>query len=202
MVNYCQNCNRLIDASQKYCSNGCWADRYSYSRELVLSRIYELSLKLGRSPSKREYKQYSTAIKLFGTWNNALLAAGLAPNRSADKKMYNRRRCVAKDGHKCDSISELIIDNWLDLHSISHQKDACYPSGNFRADWSLPDGTLIEYFGLATDSTRYDLAIKHKKQICMESKVKLIEIYPCDLYPNVKLDSKFTVELDFSLRLE
>lgn len=60
--------------------------------------------------------------------------------------MYKRRICIARDGHICNSVSELIIDNWLHKHNITHQKEAPYPKGKFVADWAIATNTLVEYF--------------------------------------------------------
>lgn len=151
-------------------------------------QIKLLSLKLGRTPTRRECKHYSSCQKHFGSWNNALEAAGLTPYRSLNQRMYKRRKCIAKDGHVCNSVSELIIDNWLYSHKISHQKETPYPKGNFKADWSLKKDVFIEYFGLAKDSRRYDDEIKKKQKICQTSNVNLIEIYSQDLFPNNRLE--------------
>ena len=105
--------------------------------------------------------------------------------------MYRRTRTKARDGHVCDSVSEALIDNWLHQHKISHARDAKYPTTKHRADWSIQDGKVfIEYFGLAKDSPRYDREVKIKKNLCRKNKIKLIEIYPSDLYPKVSLEHK------------
>lgn len=102
--------------------------------------------------------------------------------------MYRRRKCFAQDGHICNSVSELIIDNWLYKHNIVHKKEVSYPKGKFTADWSLTENTFIEYFGLANDSKRYDKEVKKKQQICKTSGVTLIEIYSKDLFPKNRLE--------------
>ena len=135
------------------------------------------------------------AIRIFGSWNNAILAAGFEPNRSHDQKMYRRSKTKATDGHLCDSISEAIIDNWLTQNNIPHKRDMPYPSTKHKADWAINDSTIfIEYFGLANDSLRYDSSIKEKIRICKENKIKLIDIYPKDLYPKSNLN-KILVKL-------
>ncbi len=129
-----------------------------------------------------------TAIHKFGSWNNAVTAAGLEPHRSDDNRMYHRTKTKAQDGHVCDSVSGAIIDNWLTKNNISHVRDTKYPTTNHRADWSVKNGKVfIEYFGLAKDSPRYDRAVKEKIKLCRKNKIKLIGIYPKDLYPNNQL---------------
>lgn len=127
----------------------------------------------------------------FGSWNLAILATGLTPNRSHSQRMYKRLNAKANDGHMCDSISEAIIDNWLAARNIPHQKGGRYPGTNFRTDWAIGN-TFVEYFGLAKDSPRYDREIKKKRNFCRSRNIKLIELYPHELYPKVVLETKFS----------
>lgn len=150
--------------------------------------------KLGRVPAKREIFKLARASEYtFGSWTNAVVAAGLIPNRSHDHRMYKRTRTKAKDGHVCDSISEAIIDNWLVDNKIAHERDFPYPGSNHKADWAINKKTFIEYFGLAKDSPRYYRDIKTKQRLCKKLGIKLIGIYPRDLYPKLNLDLKLAV---------
>ncbi|PIW97610.1 glycerol kinase, partial [Candidatus Jorgensenbacteria bacterium CG_4_8_14_3_um_filter_38_10] len=61
----------------------------------------------------------------------------------------------ALDGHYYDSISELLIDNWLYKKKILHERDAHYPGTHHKADWGILIGNqkiFVEYFGLINDS--------------------------------------------------
>lgn len=179
----------------KYCSQTCYwrsAGRRKYTKEGLLLLIQKSSRKLGRVPGRREMRKISEACrKEFGSWNKAVTAAGLTPNRSHDDRMYKRSVTKAKDGHVCDSVSEVLIDNWLYEHGISHERNAKYPKTNHRADWKIQDGTFVEYFGLAQDSPRYDRTVQEKIKLCKGADVSLIALYPRDLYPKLKLDIKF-----------
>ncbi len=147
--------------------------------------------KLKRTPAKREMLDIaSAAVNTFKTWNGAIKAAGLVTNRSHDHRMYKRVMTTARDGHSCDSISEAIIDNWLTEHKIAHQRDVKYPDTNHKADWVIGKRIFVEYFGLANDSPRYDREIRKKRAICKKVGIKLIAIYPKDLYPQVRLEKK------------
>lgn len=184
---YCKYCGSNTRGSKKYCSMKCWGKDHEISREEIIKRLLILSTKLNRSPTRRECGYHRSCTKHFGSWNNALIAAGLEPNRSLNQKMYKRRKCFAKDGHICNSVSELIIDNWLFKNQISHKKEIKYPVGKFKADWLIENNVLVEYFGLAHDSKRYDEDISKKRLISKEAGIKLVEIYSKDIYPKDNL---------------
>ena len=106
--------------------------------------------------------------------------------------MYKRVMGKAGDGHLCDSISELLIDNWLHKNKIPHERDAHYPKTNHKADWKIltqNKNIFVEYFGLDNDSPRYDRSIKEKELICKEQNIVLIGIYPKDIYPKINLEN-------------
>jgi len=167
--------------------------------EDLIKVIRESAKRLKRVPSKREMGSIDDCCrKVFGSWNNAVLASGLVPNRSHAARMYKRINAVATDGHLCDSISELLIDNWLTKNEIKHERSALYPDTNHRADWGILVGKrkiLVEYFGLANDSPRYDRVIQEKIKLCAKNKIALISIYPKNIYPKelleVNLRNKF-----------
>lgn len=194
-VRYCAvpGCKNPVKRTEsKYCSTACGKKgRFKYTQEGIIGVIKKYSEKMDRIPTKRELTEVShRAINLFGSWNSAIIAAGLEPNRSHDNRMYKRLFGKAKDGHSCDSVSEILIDNWLTENQISHARETKYPTTNHMADWSIEDGKIfIEYFGLAKDSPRYDRSIKTKIKICRKNNIKLIGIYPKHLYPKNKLDS-------------
>lgn len=184
-------CSRRFKGKTKYCSMICYGhSRKKYTLEELIEKLKQKSILFGRMPAKREVKPLADAcVNAFGSWNNAILAAGLKPNRSHSQRMYRRMNTTAKDGHACDSISEAIVDNWLTDHRIKHARDASYPSTHHKADWDI-GGTFVEYFGLAKDSPRYDRAIKTKRDLCRKHNIPLVEIYPEDIYPSIILESK------------
>lgn len=191
----CRGCSKRFNGGNLYCSHACVKKaRERHNPQDLIAAINSVSKKLGRVPAKREVLELaSSCTYAFGSWNNAIAAAGLQPNRSHDHRMYKRMRTAAVDGHLCDSISEAIIDNWLHRNGIKHERDAFYPSGKYKTDWVLKNGTFVEYFGLAADSPRYDRDVKVKKEICRKYGIKLVAIYPEDLYPTLNLDKKFNV---------
>ena len=195
---YCaySGCKNVVKrVGSPFCSIECGKlSKFKYTKEEIVALIKGYVAKTNRVPSKREVPEIShRAIHLFGSWNNALIIAGLTPNRSHDNQMYKRLNGKAADGHPCDSVSEILVDNWLTQHNVSHTRDAHYPSTKHKADWSIDNGKIfVEYFGLANDSARYDREIRIKQGLCRKNNIKLVEIYPSDLYPIVSLDNKFS----------
>jgi len=189
----CKYCSIEFRGLNIYCSGSCFRKgRNKYSLEQLISIIKSAARERGRAPAKRELSEIAEAcVYRFGTWNKGIKAAHLSPNRSDNNRMYKRAITKANDGHLCDSISEAIIDNWLTNNDINHKRDVCYPSTRHRADWGLDNGTYVEYFGLAQDSPRYDRNIQVKKELCKKYGIRLIAIYPQDLYPRQNLKLKF-----------
>ena len=99
---------------------------------------------------------------------------------------------VSKDGHVCDSIAEMSIDDYLYERNIEHQRSVSYPEGTYTADFKIGN-YLIEYFGLTGEHKRYDELRKIKQQLVRKYELNLIEIYPRDLYPENKLESILSV---------
>lgn len=200
----CENCGkefkRWIVGNKKYCSRNCRNVAENYTKEELLEIIKIAVKKLKRVPSKRELIKIDKAcVKFFGSWNNAISTAGFTPNRSHNDRMYKRSICKSNDGHLCDSVSELLIDNWLYKNRIQHERDAFYPTTNHKADWKILNNNkeyFVEYFGLANDSPRYDRSIKEKLTICNNHKINLIEIYPKDLYPKINLENNLKIKFE------
>lgn len=189
----CKNRYKKSSGNKKYCSRKCRNEAECYTSEELLNIIKKATKKLKRVPARRELLKGNTRayIKLFGSFNNAITAAGFTPNRSHDNRMYKRTRAKSIDGHLCDSISELLIDNWFYKNNILHKKDVLYPTTNHKADWKIFSKNkefFVEYFGLANDSPRYDRSIKEKQMLCRKQNISLIAIYPKDLYPKTYLD--------------
>lgn len=191
---YKKNTNNI-----KYCSLSCRRKAEQKTPEELINIIKETAKKLKRAPARRELKRINDPCrKVFGSWNKAVAAAGLKPNRSHENRMYKRIITKATDGHPCDSISELLIDNWFIKNKIGHERNVSYPNTNHKADWGINfqgKTIFVEYFGLAKDSSRYDRSIAKKKTLCSKHKIKLIEVYPWDLYPEKNLDIKLKIFL-------
>lgn len=191
----CANCGRLfyrkpsaIRSDDVYCSARCFyeATHPLYSREQLLAILKDFFYKNQRVPYHAEfrsdplYPDPSSYVAVFGSWNKALEEAGLNPNKS-----LLGCRCVAQDGHKCHSLAEKIIDDWLSGHLIEHDKEVFYPSSLKRADWRVGN-ICIEYLGVSISynhriNHEYQNAILEKRQLCQKHSLALIELYPDDL---------------------
>jgi hypothetical protein len=121
---------------------------------------------------------------LGGSWFKAMFDAGCLP----EGMVLSGRgiRCMAADGHECNSIAEMIIDNLLSEKNIAHTKEPYYPyhprlnpGTGKRADWKIGD-KLVEYFGLAGNAA-YDLRTIEKLQLAREEGLQLVALYPEDL---------------------
>ncbi len=148
-----------------------------YTKEDLLNKIKEFYAREGRIPLKREFNMYGEYQRRFGSWNNAIQLAGFSANPVVFSKRYR-----SIDGHLCDSLAEKIIDDFLYLSSIPHERSVAYPENpKFKADFTVR-GTFIEYFGLANEVDSYDKGILRKRKICSENGIPLIELYPADLF--------------------
>ncbi len=157
-----------------------------YTKEYIIFGIQKFFSDHKRIPLKRELNRfYRPSRRHFGTWNNAIIAAGFKPNPVLFAEHH-----IAKDGHKCDSIAEMIIDDYFYKRQIKHERCCSYPEGTYTVDFKI-NNYFIEFFGLAGEHKRYDELRAIKQKLAIKHKLKLIEIYPNDLYPIHKLDTIF-----------
>lgn len=120
-----------------------------------------------------------TAKKLFGGWNKMMIELGYT-----DIFVGPKRKLKSKDEHKCDSASEVIIDNFLYQHGIIHERSKNYPSSKKNCDFYLPEHDLwIEFAGLC-GYDYYDKTMQEKIEISKLHKLNLIIITKQDLYKN------------------
>lgn len=182
-IKRCKYCGKRMFKYRIYCSVKCKAKDKTISKEEILKQITSFHEKHRRIPLKREFNHYSAARKRFGNWNNAIKVAGFKPNpvMFADK-------CIANDGHACDSVAEKIIDDYLYERDIPHIRNIAYPEGVYTADFKI-GSNLVEYFGLAGEHRRYDELRVIKQKLARKYKLKLIQLYPKDLYPHSRLEA-------------
>jgi len=192
----CPHCNLKFypnKVDQTFCSSDCHYinlhGRDKFDKDSFISELIEMSNGIGTRLQKREvpHYMYSNAVRLFGSWNVAVEEAGLVPN---DRK-YVRNRYTAKDGHIADSLSELVVDNFLYDNGVKHDIHVQYPfDGNYVCDFYLPTYDVwVEYFGLYDEIDSYTKDANHKIKTCDDNGLTLISIFPRDLYPNINLNS-------------
>lgn len=182
-----KNCSKRIPEGNKYCSNKCQGavTRKSLDehRADVISAVRKFYREHHRVPVRKEmYNLYEKARKGFGTWNNAIKAAGFEPNPVLFAKKYS-----ANDGHKCDSLSEKIIDDWLSARKISHEIHVPYEGTSMTVDFKVGD-VFIEFLGLAGEVREYDRLLKEKRKLWKKHGLDVIEVYPKDIFPKSHLD--------------
>jgi len=152
-------------------------------RDEILVWISNFYQKEGRIPLKKECPHEKAARIIFGSWNKAIETVGFSPNPVRFAKKY-----LANDGHKCDSLAEKIIDDWLTTQNILHLKSPRYPNSKFTSDFKIGN-TYLEFFGLSNGLKKYDQLMREKLQMVKNNNFQLIQIYPKDILPKLKLDT-------------
>lgn len=188
-VKICAFCGEEFKSREKYCSVKCKNLSEIIPELKLLTLIKKFVKKNGRIPYKWEIGHYSAMRGRFGTWNKAIEAAGFLPNPVMFAKKY-----IAKDGDKCDSLAEKIIDDYLSKRKIKHIRNFLYPGKQgFTVDFKVGE-TWIEFFGLSGGLKRYDELKERKLKLAKKYKLKIIEIYPKDIFP---LNKKRILPLEF-----
>lgn len=126
---------------------------------------------------KREFSSQKAARRFFGSWNNAVLEAGFTP-----QPVMFANKWLAIDGHKCDSLSEKIIDDWLFRRKVEHLRSVPYPENHSLTVDFVINNYWVEFFGLAGEHKRYDELRQQKLKLSKKYKLNLIEIFPEDIY--------------------
>ena len=186
-IRICENpdCGkRFSGRKKKYCSSSCIPIHESrYSRKIVIARIKSFYKTYQMVPVKRELNcLYHVSRNYFGTWNNAIKAAGFDPN----PVMFANRH-IANDGHECDSFTEKIIDDWMFEKGIKHKRFVPYPGNKgFTCDFVVGN-KWIEFFGLAGQLKRYDTLKRRKLNLVRKYGINIIKLFPKDIFPKNKL---------------
>ena len=186
----CNNFIRTTDLKVNYCGGTCSRlfrrGFTSYSAESTIKIIQAFFNKYDRIPTRNELGYLNRlARRFFGTWNNAIEVSGYDPNPVMFAKHY-----VAKDGHKCDSMAEKIVDDWIFAKQVEHKVHVPYPWHNGMKCDFLVDDTWIEIFGLEGNSKRYDELKKKKLELIKLYNLNLVSISLKEVYSKTKLDVK------------
>jgi len=188
-IKICNYCGIKFKSREKYCSRRCKDLGESISAKDLINQMKDFVKKNGRIPFKQEYMHSHAARLRFGSWNKAIKAAGFEPNPVMFAKKY-----IAKDGDRCDSLAEKIIDDYLSKRNIIHMRNFPYPGNeSFTVDFKVED-FWIEFFGLSGELKRYDELKERKMKLAKKNKLNLIEIYPKDIFP---INKKGILPLEF-----
>lgn len=155
-----------------------------YTDDALLQKIRDFYHEHGRIPLKREFNAWDVYAQRFGSWNMAITQAGFETNPILFAKKF-----VANDGHRCDSFTEKVIDDWLYIKRILHTRNVTYGKTKLTADFKINPNIFMEFFGLAGVQSKYDANIQRKRLLSKKFGYRLIEVYPQDIYPVNRLDS-------------
>ncbi|MFA6235521.1 MAG: hypothetical protein WC824_15200, partial [Bacteroidota bacterium] len=118
------------------------------TKEEVIEQLLFIAKQTGHTPSSKLVpdRLVSAALRFFETWNKAMESVGLPPTIDH----LHRKRICCSDGHRADSISERVIDDWLYRQGVLHERSKLYPGElKLNCDFYLPDHNVwMEYFGL------------------------------------------------------
>jgi len=204
------DCSNQAPSYKKFCSRECFRNCFKTNKQFasqflsnkpiakniyakrVIKAIKNFVITKKRLPFKCELNPFYRPARIaFGTWNNAVKAAGFNPNQLKFTHKY-----IANDKHVCDSLAEKIIDDWLYAREIKHQRDVYYPGQKrFKTDFKIGN-YWFEFFGLEGQLKRYDELKKKKLHLIKKLNLKLIKIYPHDLFPKNKLDKVLKILLN------
>jgi len=126
---------------------------------------------------------YEKFLDEFGSWLQALILANVLENGT--QRTSRGIRCIANDGHVCNSLAEKMIDDWLSVHAINHEKEPTYPyhaqlnTSRMRADWKVQD-IMIEYAGMMNEPS-YAAKIKAKQDLAKEFHIAIVILEPKDI---------------------
>lgn len=186
----CAFCGKIFTVrknKQVFCSSECREKSYG-SKEELIEWANDFIKNNGFVPtSKISGRMTRLAKENFGSWNNFIKELGYEPR----KQMYGKGSYLCKDGHISDSISEIVIDNWLFENNIKHERRKIYPNSKKDCDFYLSDYDIwIEFFGLLGEDDKYDKTAEEKRTIARENGINMLEITAKDLFPKNKLEEK------------
>jgi Zn finger protein HypA/HybF involved in hydrogenase expression len=124
----------------------------------------------------------------FGSYFAALVKSGILPEGT--RQTVFGTHVLAKDGHRCFSLIEKDIDDFLYVNNIIHSKEVYYPDSNYRADWEIQANGkkyFVEYFGLVSREA-YEKKLNVKLTIAKNNNIELIAIFPETDWENLILD--------------
>jgi len=162
-----------------------------FSKEELICALRQLAEKLGRTPTltdisiSEETPSPMTYYRYLGSYENACVIANLPINHI--NTFGSTGFHEASDGTICLSQAELVITEFFISNNIKFEKEVPYCEfsedercGMKRCDWLLPDGTVIEYFGMP-ELEHYKKKMTKKLEIINDNKIEFIALYRKDL---------------------
>lgn len=159
--------------------------KISRTKEWCAETVKNLRMN-GVIPTVRTVPALTHASKnLFGGWNKMMIELGYT-----DVFVGPKRKLKSKDGHHCDSASEVLIDNFLFENSIQHERSKLYPNSKKNCDFYLNEFNVwLEFAGLY-GYDYYDKTMKEKEEIAKNSNLNLIIITKQELYKKGSKNAK------------
>ena len=159
-------------------------DNTIYSKESIISSIQQFYIKNGRIPQRRdfnntqEYPSNTTVTKYFGSWNNAIRAAGYKPVTS---DLYGVAT-YGLDGHKYRSRAEAYFADKFLYNVYEYEIEPKYPEPySYIYDWYIPSLNLYIELTAGLHPERLANKIKINKLLNRNCSVIYInEIYKKD----------------------
>lgn len=92
--------------------------------------------------------------------------------------LSNKQTYESKDGHKCDSYGECLIDDLLYNNNIEHDIHVKYNNSNLISDFKVLDNIYIEYTGYIhhPNNKKYIKHLEMKRNIVKEQGNIIIEV--------------------------
>lgn len=186
----CVFCGKIFTTkqyNQVFCSKECKKKSHG-TKEDLMKWANDFIANNGFVPtSKMNFRMTRLAKENFSSWNNFIKELGQKPR----KQTYGKGYYLCKDGHVSDSISEVVVDNWLFENNIKHERRKKYPNSKKDCDFYLTDYNIwIEFFGLLGEDDKYDETANEKRIIERENGINMLEITAKDLFPKNKLKEK------------
>ena len=164
-------------------------DNYNYqtsdvTKQFIIEKIKEWYTKFGRIPENRdwynsqggEWPNHNQLYKLFGSWNNAIIAAGFKPNIQNGFGTIGK----AKDNNNYRSLHEVwFVENILIPSTLEYKYEILYPKpySDLLYDFYLPELDLY----IEIDGGLRPKSILNKIKINKELNRKLLVINSSDL---------------------
>jgi hypothetical protein len=145
-----------------------------FTDEELLERLISKARELGRTPSKRELGVGSNFTKRFGSYNRAVIAAGLSPNVAFPSAYLERERhlvplsmrfrVLARDGFRCQYCGGTPQDGYV-LHvdhkvpvsrggptEMENLVTACHLCNSGKSDHVFPEGDVAQWQSTKTSA--------------------------------------------------